>query len=187
MKTFSRRSWCATVFSAALALTPLLSFANGPAPTRQQARFEIDFMTDMIDHHAMAVMMASVCIDKEIRPELHQLCENIIASQSAEIEMMQSWLQDWYGVTHEPEMKPGDQRMMERMSELSGVEFEIMFMDMMIRHHRKAVREGETCIRRAYHPGLVALCHDIMQSQSEEIALMQSWLCQWYQRCRGSQ
>ena len=52
-------------------------------------------MEDMIDHHAMAVMMAEMCTMKVVHPELITLCQNIIASQSAEIQMMQTWLQDW--------------------------------------------------------------------------------------------
>ena len=30
--------------------------------------------------------------------ELRELCENIIATQTAEIELMQSWLCHWYGI-----------------------------------------------------------------------------------------
>jgi uncharacterized protein (DUF305 family) len=41
----------------------------------------------------MAVMMAEMCTMKAIHPELLSLCQNIIASQSAEITMMQAWLQ----------------------------------------------------------------------------------------------
>jgi uncharacterized protein (DUF305 family) len=29
-------------------------------------------------------------------------------SQSAEIEMMQTWLQDWYGISYEPKMMMGE-------------------------------------------------------------------------------
>ena len=57
-------------------------------------------------------------------------------------------------------------------------------MEMMIRHHRAAVREGERCQERASHEELIALCHNIVTTQSAEIEQMQTWLCQCYGRCR---
>jgi uncharacterized protein (DUF305 family) len=163
--------------------SPLTALANGPAPRQSQAVYEIHFMTRMIDHHAMAVMMGSLCEDRAIHPELLQLCENIVTSQSEQIQMMQSWLADWYGIDYAPEMTPGNQQKIDQMATMSGAEFEIMFMQMMIRHHHKAVIEGSTCVDRAYHPEVIALCENIVASQSEQIAQMQTWLGEWYGDC----
>ena len=153
------------------------------APDRSAARYEIDFMQDMIDHHMMAVMTAEVCVAKAIHEELRSLCQNIIAAQSAEIEQMQAWLEDWYGVSYEPRMTTGMQREVERLSQLSGAEFEIAFMEMMIRHHERAIREARGCVDRAYHRQLRRLCESIIAAQSEEIALLEAWLCEWYGEC----
>jgi uncharacterized protein (DUF305 family) len=172
------------MFLAALMCLTAGVYANGTASKRSQAKFEVRFMTDMIDHHAMAVAMAMVCTNEAVHPELRQHCQHIIISQSTEIDQMQAWLQQWYGVTHEPEMKPADEKMMQRLAAMSGEEFEVMFLEMMTRHHRTAVRRAESCQQRAYHPELIALCHNIQQTQSEEIKMMESWLCQWYEICR---
>jgi len=138
----------------------------------------------MIDHHHMAVMMAEMCLGKAIHPELRSLCESIRTAQMAEIEEMQAWLQDWYGITYEPVMKPGDEQMMERLASLSGAEFEIAFMEMMIKHHEKAIKEGRHCLDKASHIELRELCESIITTQSAEIEQMQTWLCQWYGECR---
>jgi uncharacterized protein (DUF305 family) len=161
-----------------------VTIASAPAPSPSTSNFEIKFMTDMIDHHHMAVMMAEMCIAKAIHPELRSLCENIRTAQMAEIEEMQAWLQDWYGIAYEPVMKPGDEKMMERLASLSGAEFEIAFMEMMIKHHEKAIKEGRHCLDKAYHAELRELCENIITTQSAEIAQMQTWLCQWYDECR---
>ena len=97
--------------------------------------------------------------------------------------MMQSWLEEWYNRSYEPKMKPRDRRMIEHLASHRGSEFEIEFMQMMIRHHRQAIEEAETCERRAYHEPLRELCHDMVHTQSEEIELMQDWLCEWYEIC----
>jgi uncharacterized protein (DUF305 family) len=180
--------------SAAPALTPgssttaahteRVTMASTPAPSQSVSNFEIKFMTDMIDHHHMAVMMAEVCIAQAIHPELRSLCESIRTAQMAEVEEMQAWLQDWYGITYEPVMKPGDEKMMERLASLSGAEFEIAFLEMMIKHHEKAVKEGRHCLDKAYHTELRELCENIIRTQSAEVAQMQTWLCQWYGKCR---
>jgi uncharacterized protein (DUF305 family) len=159
--------------------------ASAPAPDRATARYEIDFMQDMIDHHAMAIMMADMCLEKNlVHEELRELCADIKATQTAEMQQMQAWLQEWYGISYAPEMNPGMMKEMEKLAELDGAEFEIEFMEMMIQHHKKAVKEGEQCLKKAYHPELREMCGDIVESQTAEIELMQTWLCEWYDICK---
>jgi uncharacterized protein (DUF305 family) len=170
----------------ALSLTGLMLqpvAADDPALTPAQQHYEVRFMQGMIDHHAMAVEMAEICLQKAIDEELRSLCEQIIASQSQEISLMQSWLSDWYGITYEPQMKPGDMKMLERLAALSGSEFEIAFLEDMIRHHQKAIHEAEQCVEKAYHSELVALCQNIIAAQAAEIQQMEAWLCDWYGIC----
>lgn len=153
------------------------------APRQPQANFEIDFMTGMIDHHMMAVEMAKICLDKAVHEELRTTCENIIATQSQEISTMQAWLRDWYGINYEPSMRPGDEKMLARLASLSGAEFEIAFMEMMIKHHEKAIKDARHCLDKAWHSELRQLCEEIIAAQSAEIAQFEAWLCDWYGRC----
>ena len=159
--------------------------ASARAPEKSTAKFEVDFMTGMIDHHAMAVEMGEICLDNVVHAELRGMCEDVISAQSAEIETMQSWLAGWYDVSYEPEMSQGQMQQMEKLASLSGAEFEIRFMEMLIRHHRKAISEAEKCVDRASHDELRDLCQGIIETQSTEIAQLETWLCQWYGRCRG--
>ena len=157
--------------------------SSAAASQNGTAQYEIRFMQDMIDHHAMAVETAQLCVERAVHEELRELCEQIIAAQSREIGMMQRWLEQWYGISYEPQMKPGDQRMIEELASLSGADFEIAFMQMMIEHHEAAIREGETCLDRANHRELRRLCENIIATQSAEIEQMQTWLCEWYRIC----
>src|SRR5687768_15076339 len=123
MKTFGIRL---ATFLATLSFLAVAS-ADAPASKQSQARYETRFLTMMIDHHNMAIEMASLCEGRTVHPELQQMCENIITAQQAEIVMMQSWLNDWYGVQHDPVMKPKDERMLARLAALSGEDFEVAF------------------------------------------------------------
>lgn len=157
--------------------------ADAPAPKRGTANFEVRFIERMIDHHAMAVEMSEICLDKAIHDDLRDLCQTIIDTQTSEIELMQSWLGDWYGISHEPEMKPRDERQLEELQSLGGEEFEIAFLEDMIEHHEIAIRRGEQCTVRAFHDELLDLCEGIVDTQSVEVETMEGWLCQWYGIC----
>ena len=61
------------------------------------AEFDREFITEMIPHHEMAVMMGQMLQASTERSEMKQLADNIITSQSREIEMMRGWLKLWYG------------------------------------------------------------------------------------------
>jgi uncharacterized protein (DUF305 family) len=61
-------------------------------------RLEVVFMSLMIPHHQGAIMMAQLVPDRAAHQELKDLASQIIASQSAEIDQLQSWLSSWYGL-----------------------------------------------------------------------------------------
>jgi uncharacterized protein (DUF305 family) len=171
----------AAIFAGILLSIP--ATAIGPAPTPAQAQYEIKFMTGMIDHHQMAIEMAQVCVERAIHEELREMCLNIITTQRQEQQTMQGWLQDWYGINYQPQMNPGMMNQIEQLKRYYSTEFEIKFMQEMIRHHYRAVIEGAHCVERAYHEELIAMCQDIVEAQTAEIKQMRDWLCTWYQLC----
>ena len=57
--------------------------------------FDLEFVVEMIPHHEMAVMMAQMLQSSTNRPEMRTLAENIITSQTKEIEMMRTWIKAW--------------------------------------------------------------------------------------------
>jgi uncharacterized protein (DUF305 family) len=52
------------------------------------------FLRMMIPHHRQAIQMSRQALDEAKHPELKQLAEQIIAEQSAEIEVMQGYLRE---------------------------------------------------------------------------------------------
>jgi uncharacterized protein (DUF305 family) len=93
---------------------------------------------------------------------------------------MQMWLQDWYGISYEPAMSPSGMRTVERLAALEGEEFEIAFMEMMIRHHEGAIKDASKCLQKAYHEELLSMCEAIIEAQQAEIEQMEAWLSEWY-------
>jgi uncharacterized protein (DUF305 family) len=60
--------------------------------------FEVAFLSEMSQHHAMAIMMSAPVLMAGYHHELFTLAENIVISQGQEIRQMDHWLQSWYGL-----------------------------------------------------------------------------------------
>ena len=58
--------------------------------------FDKEFITEMIPHHQSAVMMAQMLKASTNRAEMERLADDIISSQSKEIEQMREWYNNWY-------------------------------------------------------------------------------------------
>lgn len=61
----------------------------------QAVDFDKEFVQEMIPHHQMAIMMATMLKNGTQRPEMKELADNIIAAQSKEIDQMRQWLRKW--------------------------------------------------------------------------------------------
>lgn len=60
--------------------------------------------------------------------------------------------------------------------------YEITFLEEMAHHHHMAVMMSMVCVERAaeLRPELVAMCREIIETQTRETAMMLSWLRSWY-------
>src|SRR5262245_6566269 len=60
--------------------------------------FDRAFIGQMVPHHQMAVIMATMALPRVEQPELRQLLLSIIGDQSREIDNLGQWHRAWYGV-----------------------------------------------------------------------------------------
>jgi uncharacterized protein (DUF305 family) len=61
--------------------------------------FDKEFLRQMISHHKMAIQMGEMDVNKATKPEIRQLAQSIVKTQTAEIDRMQKWYQAWYKST----------------------------------------------------------------------------------------
>lgn len=64
---------------------------------RSAQPFDRAFIDEMIPHHQGAIRMARIVIAEGERTDLAALAQQIIDTQSQEIEQMNSWREQWYG------------------------------------------------------------------------------------------
>jgi uncharacterized protein (DUF305 family) len=77
---------------------PDMDIAMQSLQSKSGPEFEVAFMSDMIQHHAMAIMMSAPVLMAGYHHDLLTLAENVVMSQGQEIRQMDEWLQSWYGV-----------------------------------------------------------------------------------------
>lgn len=56
--------------------------------------FDRAFLEEMIPHHQMGVHMAQMVQRRGSDPEIHALAASMVTAQTAEIDLMQGWLQE---------------------------------------------------------------------------------------------
>ena len=203
----------ATSAAAGLAVLLTLSACGGSeeAARPQQLsetehnKADVAFASDMIQHHAQAMSMVDLTMDRELDPEVQELADAIRAAQSSEIETMSGWLQEWgeevpstmrdhVNGGHEGHGDDGDSSMsdsMEGMDDMPGMmsgedmdalekapdaEFGDMWLEMMIEHHEGAVEISTTEQEDGRFKPAVDLATTIVESQSTEIDAMEKLL-----------
>lgn len=67
-----------------------------PDQLAQQHPFDQAFLDSMIAHHASAITMASVALQRSSNPDIKRIARGIVNAQSAEIGQMIQWRKHWY-------------------------------------------------------------------------------------------
>ncbi|MBX3132270.1 MAG: DUF305 domain-containing protein [Gemmatimonadaceae bacterium] len=163
---------------------------------------DLRFMTDMIGHHAQAILISRWVPTHTSDPELATLAARIINAQTDDITLMQRWLADRSrpfprvsreGVLTPPPAATADERaghgmhhdhgtMAGMLSEAQlaeldaarGEAFNLLFLQRMISHHRGAVTMVQQLIRDggAIDETVFRFAADVEVDQSTEIRRM---------------
>lgn len=141
------------------------------------AASEPDYLVEMIAHHQEAVEAAGE-LARSDRPEMRELGESIVESQTDQIEQMQAWLADWYpDVSTDAQYRP----MMRDLADLSGDRLDLVFLQDMIGHHMVAVMMSQHLLWQGTdHEEVTDLARSIRDDQHAEIIQMQGWLSDWF-------
>lgn len=160
---------------------------GGTAAHRQhqpKVELEIRYMKFAIDHHGMGFRMAGICTRKAIHRPLVELCERNREDQSKELDQMQRWLLDWYGISYRPVLSPTDEQMLDEMKSMKRPDFEMTFLKTFSRHHHMIVERSRPVAQEAAHAKLRAMAAMIVEAQTRDIRRMLRWLCDWYGDCK---
>ena len=143
------------------------------------------FVQEMIPHHEQAVVMSEMVTNVEISTQTAALASEIMGAQASEIELMQGLLNEW-GVESDPHAghkMSGDEshgmmtdEEIAELENLSGADFEKMWLTMMLAHHQGAVKMAETVIADGKDSRVKTLAEQIVSQQQKEIAQINTLL-----------
>jgi len=149
------------------------------------ANFETRYLADAIDAAQLTLDMAQVCVSKgNLHPELMAFCQETATQASHDVSLLQSWLSTWYGIDHVPSLGNPDQRVLSNLSSLEEGDFEIAYLEAMVKEYTTSVRVETHCYGRASTTALIDFCFNMQLAHSQDIDQMNSWLCNWYGECR---
>jgi uncharacterized protein (DUF305 family) len=164
---------------------------------------EVGFAQDMSVHHRQAVLMAGIARDRSTDPAIRSLAFDIETSQLEQIGRMQGWLSLWnaaplpigrhmtwmtdasstLGMGHHDGSGSGVATMpgmaapvdLQRLQDASGLPFDVLFLQLMLRHHQGGVPMARYASEHAETAQVRNLAEKMVLSQGAESRYM-AWL-----------
>jgi uncharacterized protein (DUF305 family) len=165
---------------------------------------DVGFAQDMQVHHLQAVTMAGIARDHTTDPEVHTLAFDIESTQLGQASEMAGWLTVWGrpelpdagrghmawmagsghahgnattaagGATRMPGMATTEE--LNRLRSLSGKELDVLFLQLMLRHHQGALPMAQFAADRAGTGYVRDLAKKIISGKTAEATLLTSML-----------
>ncbi|WP_347057720.1 DUF305 domain-containing protein [Blastococcus sp. HT6-30] len=178
-------------------LAVALGIGRDGTPTPTADSVDAGFSRDMSRHHLQGVEMANLVAERSDDPEVEQLAFDISATQTNQAGRMQGWLALW-GLSLSGEtmtwmgedghaahdmggvgtgagaLMPGmaTEAELAELRSLSGTEFDVEFLRLMIRHHQGGFDMARYAAENAEVAAVRDLARSIEQSQGAETTTM---------------
>jgi len=149
------------------------------------------FLTAMIPHHQQALHMADMALTQSDDQKVKELAATIKNEQDPEITQMQQWLDsgDFPSAGASNSSGMGGMDAMDGMADgmmsnedmdtlmgLQGMDFDAMWLTMMIAHHEGAITMSKKVLATTSDERIRTLANNIITGQTAEITTMKSML-----------
>jgi uncharacterized protein (DUF305 family) len=166
---------------------------NNPFAAVTTVSPEAGFARDMIVHHNQAVELAILLYNRTENTELRSIALDIMLSQQNQIGQMQAWLSlwnlpfsgsdlpmAWMNAPLQQGLMPGmaTDEQIATLRASTGTDADRLFIQLMIPHHESAIHMAQTIMDRTSIPAVKNLARSMIESQTSEIAILQSILDQ---------
>ena len=177
--------------------------AGGGSGAPEEGSVDAGFARDMQTHHDQAVQMSLIVRDGTDDADVRQLAYDIARTQSHQSGQMAGWLQVWGlpATSSEPTMAwmeghehggsdamssesdgssgmPGmaSAEELDKLEQASGEEAEVLYLQLMIRHHVGGVPMAQVAVDAAETEPVRTLAQSIIDSQTVEVETMTEML-----------
>jgi len=158
---------------------------SSPAATGSHNSADVDFATAMIPHHAQAIEMARIVLNRTKNAKVKELATRIETAQTPEIETLSGWLAAWGEPVPDPSMSMGAGMPMDgmmsdadlkRLKSASKAKGDALFLTQMSQHHAGAIAMAEEELGSGSDPDTKAMAQSIKTAQTAEISEMKALL-----------
>lgn len=151
---------------------------------------DVGFARDMSIHHEQAVQMAALVYDRTEDEAIRSLAFDILTTQQGQIGIMSGWLDawdrpwtsagprmEWMGMPTEGLMAGmATAEEMAALRNATGEEADIIFLRLMIPHHRSGIDMAAYTLENATQEPVRVMARGMAEAQELEIAYMQEML-----------
>lgn len=145
---------------------------------------EVRFLRDMIVHHQQAIEMARLGPERAAALDVKRIADRIAASQTPEIEVMNTWLRTHGQPTVDPahagheshDGMPGmaTPAQLDALRAATGTAFDALFLQLMITHHEGALTMAGEIQLKGKDPRIQEIADEVIAVQSAEINRMRA-------------
>lgn len=189
----------AVVAVAALVAGTAVGLLLGTAVLRPsvpaEGSVEVGFARDMAVHHGQAVEMSVLVRERSTDPDVRQLALDVELTQQHQQGQMFGWLATWglppssstppmawaggeHGAMGSAGEMPGlvTPEQLDRLEAADGAEADVLYLALMIPHHRGGVEMAEIAVREADQPAVRRLAEAIVAAQQAELTVLEQML-----------
>ncbi len=179
---------------------------SGSSAVPDRNSVDVGFTQDMAVHHLQGITMANAARDKTANPAIRQLAFDIESTQLEQVGRMKGWLSLWAMPEQSPDgvhmrwmsessshhsqsdgssagstgLMPGmaTSEELAKLRSLSGTEFDVYFLQLMLRHHQGGAPMAEYAAKYAEVPVVRTLADNMLKSQSSEATYMKQLIAE---------
>lgn len=192
------------LLGAAVGLLVKLPGSTSTSAVPASGSVDVGFCQDMAQHHLQGIQMANIARDRSTDTEIRQLAFDIASTQLEQVGRMKGWLMMWneheqnisgvymawmndsgvhgHGATTPEAGKPlmPGMAVTDELTKLRtmepGRDFDVYFLQLMLRHHVGGAPMAEYASTRAGQPFIRTLAENMLKSQGSETELMKDYL-----------
>jgi uncharacterized protein (DUF305 family) len=137
---------------------------------------DVMFVAGMIPHHEQALVLLDLLTARAPDGETSVLAARMRASQSAELDLLRAWESSHSDLMHDHNHAHASgmatDAELKQLASLSGADAEVLFLQLMTRHHRGAVDMATTRLSANGESTITDYARNIYVEQSVEITRM---------------
>lgn len=145
------------------------------------APYDLQALDTLAEHHREGIEISKLADDKAEMPEVRSMATNVERDDAEELTRLQAYRTMWFGARQRAENPnlPGAEGLtpqeMSQLKNLVGEDFDRMFIDKMIEHHRSGIALVNDIKKNTQREELQEMADEMLREQENELELLEQF------------